>query len=64
MAIKEPYNKWIERTSLGRHGLCLRKARAGNTPAFHFPVEGLRPRSPLIHTLYGLNQEKKCQIKY
>jgi hypothetical protein len=27
-----PYNNRFERTSLGRHGLCLRKAHAGDPP--------------------------------
>ena len=43
----------FHKTALGRHSLCLRKACAGNAPAFHFPVEGLRPCSLVNRPLYG-----------
>ena len=46
----------INLTALGRHTLCMRKGCAGDTPAFHFPVEGLRPCSQVIRVLYGQNQ--------
>ena len=48
--------------SLGRHGLCLRKARAGHTPAFHFPVESLRPRLQVNRALCGLEINKKMDL--
>jgi len=48
-----PHNKRIELTARGRHGLCLRKARAGDAPGFRFPAEALRPCSQLIRALYG-----------
>ena len=49
--VKTPYNKWIERTSLGRHALCLRKGRAGDPTHLSLPGQALRPRSPLIQAL-------------
>jgi len=45
----------IEPTALGRHAFCLRKSHAGDAPAFHFPVEGLRPCSRFIWPLYARN---------
>ena len=48
-----PHNKQINLSSLGRHGLCLRKARAGDTPGFGYPAEPLRPRSQVIWALCG-----------
>jgi hypothetical protein len=32
-------------TALGRHAFCKAKSRAGDAPAFDFPVEGFRPCS-------------------
>ena len=43
-------------TVLGRHGICLRKFRAGDTPVFNFPVEYLRPCSQLKTQLYGVKK--------
>jgi hypothetical protein len=48
-----PYNKRIELTARGRHGLCLSKARAGDPPPPYLPVRRLRPCSQLIRALYG-----------
>ena len=72
MVIKEPHNKWIERTALGRHALCSRpvislgsqsKGRAGDATAPGFPAGHLRPCSPLIHTLYGPKiRDRKSEI--
>ncbi len=50
---KPAHNKLIEWMSLGRHGPCEGKARAGDPPGLSFPGQALRPRSPLISTLYG-----------
>jgi hypothetical protein len=58
-----PYNNRVKRTSLGRHGACLRKPRAGNPPVFHFPVEHFRPRSPLTRALYGPKIEMERKMK-
>ena len=40
-------------SALGRHAFCLHKSRAGNTPTFDLPVEGLRPCSRVNRTLNG-----------
>jgi hypothetical protein len=52
-ALTPPYNMPFESIALGRHGACLRKPHAGDAPAFHFPVEGLRPCSRFNGLLYG-----------
>ncbi len=40
---KEPHNKLLKPTARGRHGPCLRKARAGDAPDLGFPAEGPSP---------------------
>jgi hypothetical protein len=56
---KLPHNKRIELTALGRHGLCLCKARAGDAPAPGFPAGHLRPRAQVTPVLYGLIQSQE-----
>ena len=59
--MRPPYNKWVERTALGRHVFRLRESHAGDAPVFRFPAEALRPCSPLTHALYGLNQSEEIE---
>jgi hypothetical protein len=58
---EEPYNNPFNPTALGRHGICLRKSRAGDAPAFDFPVEGLRPCSRVNGELYGPRNKTEFQ---
>ena len=46
---RQPYNNRFNLTSLGRHGLCLRKARAGDPTHPSVPAG----RSGLVRRLIG-----------
>ena len=48
-------------TALGRHAFCKAKSRAGDAPAFDFPVEGFRPCSRVTTKLYGLRNKAEFQ---
>ncbi len=61
-----PYNKWVERTSLGRPAFRLRESHAGDPPhpSLRAGRSGLVRRSPMRYN--GLIEELKtdeCQKK-
>jgi hypothetical protein len=47
----------------GRHGVCLRKPRAGDTAGLSLRANALRPCSRLNRSLYGLKSERKKEGK-
>ena len=51
---EKPYNKAIQPDDLGRHGLCLRKARAGDAQDLSVPA---RPFA-LVRRLIGRYTDK------
>gem|GEM_PF-5056115 len=51
LRIKSRITTQIELTALGRHGICMRKFRAGDATVLDFPVENLRPCSQFIWPL-------------